>query len=321
MASQQKDQDRADLKAMEPNRYAIAEKVLDSHGIEYVLQTMRVDDLVIAEDTQVRNGRNRHDKMFVRAYVTKTRAGSPPPAIVVYGKELLDGFHRVETHKEIGLGTIPAYVITSEIALELRRQLAAELNDHGKPLSSDERLEVAAEAYLTGTPMVIVEERYGVPRNAIEKVVNLGKFKGRTDRLGIHPERLTQSSKLNLLKVALDEPFKAAVQLCDDRNLSAGDVKELVSKVSEGTTMEEQLAVIAATKAAIDAKAVARPVRKIETCIAKIDAFCDVIKDKDPSDFVNPLDRDRNIANLDLAIAKLLAIRSLYTPASGADVG
>jgi hypothetical protein len=131
----------------------------------------RIDELVVEASLQPRV--RGVDAGHVRAL--EERPDSWPPLKVVrrHGSYLLvDGYHRLEAAKKLGLGTIRVEVVEASPDADLH-ELAFELNStHGRPLSLADR-RAFAERMLRGQPHLADREiarRSGLSANTVGSV-------------------------------------------------------------------------------------------------------------------------------------------------------
>ena len=223
------------------------EKVLSDNSAPWTLQTLELDGLRVLDHGQVRIAEHRAPADRVELYATRIKAGSfPPPLIVTKQGVLIDGNTRRAALLAAGGATGREYAcyVVDVTSVNRMIQIGAQANEHGLPLSPEEKLAAVRAAVADGIPSVVIEARYGVSKKAIAKLVAQKRFDDKARGLGIDPEQVTTRATREIGTIDLDAPFKETLQLAEDTGMSIPDVKGLIKTMKEHGSEQEQLDVI-----------------------------------------------------------------------------
>lgn len=250
-------------RALHPAASEKTESMLTARQVDYVLEpNLAIAAIRTLEGHQVRLGEHRAPKNMVERYAEQMKRGAVFPAIVVTeAYELIDGNTRCAAAMRHGASTIPAYVCSGMSSLETR-SLSIELNQtHGLRMTDEEIRRFVIGCVQSGVAVDVNAYAYaritGVKAASLVRWIGVERFRMRAANLGLSPTDtgLSDSAAVALQSTRLDAVFSAATALATATELSAAEIKAVVTRANAATSEAEALEIVArerATRSAVD---------------------------------------------------------------------
>lgn len=212
-----------------------------------LIPDVEIDSIKREESAQVRLIQHRANPETVERYVTKLRAGSEPPPVVVWAEQnwLIDGNTRIEAAKKVGRTTVNVYRVSLPF-LTMAKALAGTLNDHGQPLDPAERRAVALDMIELQFSDAQIASALGVTAESARQYRRLQQVAERAERTGTADQvaKLNKTNRMALSKITHDEPFRELALAVADGKPDAKEVREVADRVASATSDDAALEVI-----------------------------------------------------------------------------
>ncbi len=227
------------------------EERLRTRMIDYRFEpNLRLDEIILAEGSQVRLIEHRAPAAMVSRYAEQMRAGAVFPAIVVNDRnEVIDGNTRRLASAKAGRTSIAAYICTGLTSLEAR-SLSVELNQcHGLSMTEDELKAFVLGAFAAGETVdaKAYARMTGVRSATLSRWVSQASFAKRASASGIpesHCHALSESAQAILNGVRLTPVLVELTALAVAAKVTASDLRKLVGQVNAAASEREALGIV-----------------------------------------------------------------------------
>jgi hypothetical protein len=270
------------------------------------------------------------DDAVVEEYRDAMRRGDRFPAIVLAQPSprsaavTIDGNHRSEAARAVGLDTFGAYVVKARPGTHQVIALTMEANTrHGRPTSTEERVQQAlwmVDNLRTSVDKAaaVVNVSAGTVRSRWDKV----KADRRADDVGLKRsdwDGLGATVRTKLLSIFTDEGFKAAARLAVTARLTNAEVDDLISVVNESRSAAKQVAVvkrlrkdyaerIAAVASGLSGRGASSPRTRFRLALTNLLSLPDDFTEAVTSALTTPAERQSAAAQARAGAVKLAAL-------------
>lgn len=230
------------------------EKLLKDNGFTGVQLSLGVNLAAFDEEASLKNqARMGHpiDEKTVTRYVTAMENGDEFPPLIAWeprdGAKLIivDGNHRFQARKRVGLDTAPVYIIVGARSQAVTILSFIVNKDHGLATTEEDRLHQALYMIDNGVSVADAARRLTLNPTKLGNAAKLARADTRAalvQGMNIRRwERLSVSARTRLNAIALDEVFAAMAKLTLDAGLPMEDVNRAVTELGGRRNFKDQM--------------------------------------------------------------------------------